>query len=255
MNRLVTAWAVALLLAASSCDCRAGRTEDPGYAWAKLPVQVPAGFEELMQDHAKLGDGARDALVRGDLPVATQAMKKLSFFMEHVPYPPLGENEVAVARTRAREAGEATDLDAAALALGQLGYACGQCHQAADRGPAVSLEPAPGGPGVTLHMQRHAWAMERMWESLLGGSRVAFSGAAAALMGAPLHGTGELEQEDPPGVAGLETRVHTLAASAVIGSESGKDGPSMAEQGEVYGRLLGTCARCHGLLDVELPGP
>ena len=63
----------------SGCDCEPKRSPQD--------TTVPDGFEEVMKEHAALSIVARNALIRGDLPVAQQSMRKLAFFMEHVRFP------------------------------------------------------------------------------------------------------------------------------------------------------------------------
>ena len=75
--------AIASIASWSGCDC------EPKHA--SQEATVPDGFEEVMKEHAALSIVARNALIRGDLPVAQQAMRKLAFFMEHVPFPEQGK--------------------------------------------------------------------------------------------------------------------------------------------------------------------
>ena len=244
-----------LLAALGGCDCRSKPVDDsvePRPISAPQQVQLPDKFDQLMQEHAQLSTRARNALVRGDLPVATQAMKRLAFFMQHVPFPDLGEGQAAATRQLAREAGEASDLEAACMAYAKLTHACGGCHHTMDRGPGMKLDPVPAGKDITQHMRRHAWAVERMWEALLMDSTPAFRQAAQVLSEAPLHGDDdEPDFENPPGVTALAAKVHDLAAGAAEGSP----GPSTTEQSRVFGGILGSCAQCHQLLAVELPPP
>jgi len=150
----------------SGCDCEPKRaSQDPA---------TPAGFDDVMKEHAALSLVARNALIRGDLAVAQQAMRKLAFFMEHVPFPEQGKEYARITRELAGQVREAGDLEEACMAFARLSYACGQCHHALDRGPPIKLEPAPGGEDLRMHMRRHYWAVERMWEALLSDSPAAF---------------------------------------------------------------------------------
>ena len=89
----------------SGCDCE----PKP----ASQDVTVPDGFEEVMKEHAALSIVARNALIRGDLPVAQQAMRKLAFFMEHVPFPEQGKEYARITRELAGQVREAADLEEA----------------------------------------------------------------------------------------------------------------------------------------------
>lgn len=241
----------------SGCDCslKPG-SEDAG---------PPEGFEEVMQAHAGLSVAARNALIRGELEIAQQAMRKLAFFMEHVPPPEQGKEYARITRELAEQVRESSDLEEACMAFSRLSYACGQCHHALDRGPPIKLEPAPEGEELKMHMRRHYWAIERMWEALLSDSTTAFQVAAEMLAEAPLHGSREPDRESHTGVTRLAYEVHDLAfAAAVEGKvredeyvpkpgEPVQDEPTTWGQAEVFGRLLSACNQCHTMLEVKPP--
>jgi hypothetical protein len=241
----------------SGCDCEPKRdSEDAG---------TPDGFDAVMKEHAALSVVARNALIRGDLPVAQQSMRKLAFFMEHVPFPEQGKEYARITQELAGQVREAGDLEEACMAFARLSYACGQCHHALDRGPPIKLEPAPGGEDLKTHMRRHYWAIERMWEALLSDSPTAFQVAAGMLAESPLHGARDPDRERPPGTTRLAYEVHDLAfAAAVEGKvsedeyvprpgEPVEDEPTTRGQAEIFGRLLLACNQCHTLVDVK-PG-
>lgn len=241
---------------ASGCDCGLKRgAEDPG---------TPDGFEKVMNEHGALSLVARNALIRGDLPVARQSMRKLAFFMEHVRFPEEGRQYARVTRELATEVREAADLEEACMAFALLSNACGQCHHALDRGPPMRLDPSPEGSDLQMHMRRHYWAVERMWEALLSDSTSAFQAAAAILAESPLHGSKSPDSERPPGATRLAYEVHDLAFAAAVEGKAREDEyvpqpgevvegePTTLGQAEIFGRLLSACSQCHGLIDVEL---
>jgi len=238
----------------SGCDCEPKpAVQDAG---------LPAGFEEVMKDHAALSLVARNALIRGDLPVAQQSMRKLAFFMEHVPFPEEGKEYVRITHELAEAVREATDIEDACMAFGRLSYACGQCHHALDRGPPIKLDPAPEGEDLKMHMRRHYWAVERMWEALLSDSPGSFQSAAGMLAESPLHGPQSPDSENPPGTTRLAYEVHDLAFAAAVEGKAGEDEyvpkpgeavegePTSRGQAEIFGRLLSACNQCHTLLEV-----
>jgi hypothetical protein len=149
------------------------------------------------------------------------------------------------------------------MGFARLSYACGQCHHALDRGPPIKLEPAPEGEDIQMHMRRHYWAVERMWEALLADSTTEFQSAAELLAEAPLHGTRNPDEESHTGVTRLAYEVHDLGfAAAVEGKvredeyvprpgEPVEDDPTTWSQAEIFGRLLSTCAECHTMLEVN----
>jgi hypothetical protein len=241
----------------SGCDCEPKRASQEG--------GTPEGFDQVMKDHAALSVVARDALIRGELAVAQQSMRKLTFFMEHVPFPESGKEFARITKELARQVREASDVEEACMAFARLSHACGQCHHALDRGPPIKLEPAPGGEDLKMHMQRHYWAIERMWEALLSDSPGAFQLAAGLLAEAPLHGPRKPNSENPPGTTRLAYEVHDLAFSAAVEGrvredeyvprpgEPVEDEPTTLGQAEIFGRLLSACNQCHTLVDVK-PG-
>lgn len=250
----VCALGLAMALA-SGCDCELKRAgDDPG---------TPDGFDEVMQEHAALSIVARNALIRGDLPVAQQSMRKLGFFMEHVPFPEEGKEFARITRELATEVQEAADLEEACMAFALLSNACGQCHHAFDRGPPIKLEPAPEGEDLQMHMRRHYWAVERMWEALLSDSTSAFQAAARILSESPLHGPTSPDSERPAGATRLGYEVHDLAFAAAVEGQAREDEyvpkpgealegkPTTRGQAEIFGRLLSACSQCHSLVEVE----
>ena len=236
------------------CDCEPKRASEN--------LELPVGFEKVMQEHGALSVVARNALIRGELPLAQQSMRKLAFFMEHVPFPKEGKEYARITRELATEVREAADLEEASMAFARLSNACGQCHHALDRGPPMKLDPSPEGEELKMHMQRHFWAVERMWEALLSDSTSAFQAAAGMLAGSPLHGPTDPNSERPPGTTRLAYEVHDLAfAAAVEGKaredeyvpkpgEALEDEPTTFGHAEIVGRILSACSQCHSLVDV-----
>jgi len=239
----------------SGCDCEPKR--------ASNDAGTPKGFDEVMKEHAALSIVARNALIRGDLPIAQQSMRKLAFFMEHVPFPEQGKEYARITEELAGQVREAGDLEEACMAFARLSYACGQCHHALDRGPPIKLEPAPGGEGLQMHMRRHYWAVERMWEALLSDSPEEFQSAAGVLAESPLHGQQNPDSENPPGTTRLAYEVHDLAFAAAVEGKAQEDEyvpkpgepvegkPTSRGQAEIFGRLLSACSQCHTLVDVK----
>ncbi len=224
---------------------------------------TPAGFEAVMRDHAALSVVARNALIRGDLPVAQQAMRKLGFFMEHVPFPKQGKEYARITRELAGQVREAGDLEEACMSFARLSYACGQCHHALDRGPPMKLDPTPQGSDLRMHMRRHYWAIERMWEALLSDSPRTFQMAARVLAESPLHGSREPDAESHTGATRLAYEVHDLAFAAAVEGKVREDEyvpkpgepvegkPTTRGQAEIFGHLLLACNQCHTLVDVK----
>ena len=127
----------------------------------------------------------------------------------------------------------------------------------------MKLEPAPEGEDLKMHMRRHYWAVERMWEALLSDSTSAFQAAAGILAESPLHGPTSPDSDRPPGTTRLAYEVHDLAFAAAVEGKAREDEyvpkpgealegkPSTRGQAEIFGRILSACSQCHNLVDVE----
>lgn len=243
----------------SSCECNSKNDTE---VEELSTVKIPADFDQVMADHAELSIVARNALILGDLPVARQAMRKLAFFMEHVPFPEEGKAYARIAKELAEQVRQGNDIEEACMAFARLSYACGQCHHALDRGPPMKLDPAPEGEDLSMHMRRHHWAVERMWEALLSDSPKTFQRAARILAEAPLHGSQKPDAENPPGTTRLAYEVHDLAFAAAVEGSNAEDDyvpgpgepreakPTTRGQAEIFGQLLSACSQCHTLVDV-----
>jgi cytochrome c553 len=144
-------------------------------------------------------------------------------------------------------AARAPDLPAAASAVARVGATCGSCHVAMHKGPRYQVVGGPpaGTTPVAARMIRHRWAADRLWEGLIGPSDTAWKAGAGALYDAPLYTdalTRDVEQYGP--VTQLAWTVHDVGARALMEADH-------KARAELYGQLLGTCARCHGLLKIS----
>jgi len=137
--------------------------------------------------------------------------------------------------------GEPGDLvELGADALGDVGLACAACHarvSAKMRFPQG--EPPPVSEGTKAHMTRHLWAMDRLWEGLIGPSDERWT-------------MGEQALHD-----------HTLDAETLHGRDAGESpsdymdwwihqkGPELAStadqagRAKLYGQVMTACAACH----------
>jgi cytochrome c553 len=140
---------------------------------------------------------------------------------------------------------EGREMETVAIQAGQLAAACGSCHRALSGGPNFVVgSNAPGGGTQEAHMVRHLWAADRMWEGLVGPSEESWVAGARALARTETSLAPTFRAAIPPGVLeGLLSEVSLLAEEAL--SATGQN-----ERGDVYGRMLFTCNRCHALAGV-----
>jgi hypothetical protein len=132
----------------------------------------------------------------------------------------------------------ATDLETAAKGLANLGNACGKCH--AQMGIQMELsakDPPPEAEDAQSHMQRHQWAVRRMWDGLIAPSDEAWKAGARLLQEAPLTVASGTASEAKEG-QGIADQVHGLGSAAL--AQTVPD-----ERAATYAALIYTCSKCH----------
>lgn len=204
-----------------------------------LSGQAQQQSKEDMWTHFRAASLVQAAVIRGDLEGMHEAARWLAEHEE--PGLPTGAEPFSRELQRAAaRAIEAKTIEAAGAATGRIVAACGSCHREYRPGlaPTEHVEPPPPEEGdVAMHMVRHAWAADRLWEGLALPSNAAWEAGADAFAGAPLP-TDELAFENPEGVRALANRTHELGRRAGLETE-----PSL--RARTYGELLSTCAACH----------
>ena len=144
-------------------------------------------------------------------------------------------------RKQARTASQAPTIAAAALATGEMGKSCGDCHQASGtplKFNYVATPPKSEQP-VTAAMLRHQWGADRMWNGLIGNSDSAWVAGARALAEESTYS----ELFNPRSAKGDAMRGLAAAVRRLGREAAGTTDPNRRAQ--QYGELLGTCAACH----------
>lgn len=219
---------IALPLAAALGLAACASGPDPG---VMDPNHMYAHFNQVGEIQA--------ALVAGDVDGTRAPARWLATHRESE-FPAAGDEALEMMRTEARVIQGQENLLEVGRSVGRLGVACGACHEALDGGPTVRIEQAPASSrNGASHMQRHAWAVERLWEGLFAPSDAAWAAGAGALAGMPLD-FGANDQANQ-----LGKRVHALSAQA-------REAHTAKDRAEVYGQLMETCALCHGVLGLRL---
>jgi hypothetical protein len=245
---------LATLAALPACD----KKDEPSPQAAAPSVEPPAEpksavlseesatptVAKKMQDHFAWATAMKAAVIDGKLDDVTGPAKKLveSGFGTNLPED--WEAHLGDMKAAAKLAAEANDIQGAALALGHVGTACGTCH-AKLGGPQLVLGEPPGeASGAKVHMQRHVWAADRMWEGLMAPAPDAWKKGSEALIQAPLSKEALVEgQSVPDEIAALAKSVHELGAK-------GRELTESDARASLYGQFLATCAECHGKLNV-----
>ncbi|NVB37721.1 hypothetical protein G6O69_07740 [Pseudenhygromyxa sp. WMMC2535] len=198
-----------------------------------------------MKDHFAKAEEIKLALIAGDLEKAREPAKWMAEHQAEVEHPEAWKPHVAKMREAAQALGSAEDVAKAAGSFVVMAQSCAACHTAIG-GPEIDVGEPPAGDAsgdVKAHMATHQWAVDALWQGLMGPSKEAWVAGAEALAQEPL-GPKNLApgQSVPKEIEALATRVHALGSDA-------RDVPdASAIPGEVYGELLTTCATCHEAL-------
>ena len=195
--------------------------------------------EKHMWSHFRAAADMQAAVVRGDLPALKEPATWLAEHDE-VGLPTGAEPFVGELRRAALRAAEARRIEEAGAAIGRVAAACGSCHRelGVELRPTEHLEPPPGeADDVQMHMVRHAWAADRLWEGLVMPSGEAWAAGAKVFGEEPLDAL-DMSFEDPRGVHEAAKQTHALGERAGLETE-----PSL--RARTYGELIASCAACH----------
>ena len=192
-----------------------------------------------MQQHLQQITQIQTAVIRGDLD---GLRRPATWLQQHEPAPEasiLFIPFILSMRDHASEILEAKDIRTAAADVSAIATACANCHIASEvRLSFGNATEPPGGPDLGSHMQRHQWAVDRLWEGLIGPSDASWSRGVRMLAEAPLHGTEARWDDTEIHGDAMARRVHELgreAATALLPHA----------RAAVYGEMLGVCADCH----------
>lgn len=212
--------------------------------WLAILLQPAAEAQDAnlaahMQEHMQRITEVRTEIIRGDLD---SLRRPATWLAEHEPSPEaaiLYVPFILAMRGHATDILEAPDIRTAAADVAVIATDCANCHIASE----VNLEfgnkaEPPAWTDMDSHMQRHQWAIDRLWEGLIGPSDASWSRGIRMLAEAPLHGTEATWNETLVDGDEMARRVHELgreAATALL----------PYARAEVYGEMLAVCADCH----------
>lgn len=217
-----TAVALALLVGPALSACAGG----PG------PESTPA---DHMSSHYSQVDRIQEAVVAGELDAVRGPARWISTH-KGSEFPAAAGPSLETMRNEGRIMLAQTHTLEIARTLGRMGVACGDCHTALDAEVRFPVEEPPHTSQVPAeHMIRHAWAVDRLWEGLVGPSDASWRAGAGALVHMPVD-FGDNDQANR-----LAERVHQLTTKAT-------EATTPKARAEVYGDLLETCSLCHGAL-------
>jgi len=182
--------------------------------------------------------GIQTSVVLGDVERARSAGSWLATRDEYDTFPPSTDRHRAEIRGFAAHISQSRDMDAIAERVGHLGAACGSCHQDTGGGPRfVVAPPPPGSASQAGTMILRLWAVDRMWDGLVGPSTEAWQAGTVALnqewqKAGPAHFTSDGHR------ASGEAESHRIADEAARAT-------TQENRAAVYGELLATCNGCH----------
>lgn len=216
-----------------------------------LPAQEMRGDNETdvatqMHEHLDRITTIKSMIIMGKLDGVREPAIWLA---DHEAVSGLPENlepYVGSMRQHAREVNNAPDLKSAATSVSQMAKTCSNCHLANEVQIEFGYDQVPAEWSDTVsHMQRHQWAVDRLWDGLIGPSENAWNRGLNMLVDVPLHPDDVTEEELPDAdTAALERitrRVHDLATAGTIAT-------TPTARSELFGEMLGLCAECHSRL-------
>ncbi len=192
-----------------------------------------------MQEHLERVNAIRDAILLSDVESVREPAVWLA---DHDPLPDIEliyEPFVLSLREHAVEIVSAADVETAAAATARIAVDCGNCHRATDVEPDFGqARTPPEWSDLASHMQRHSWALDRLWEGLIGPSDIAWSRGIRMLAEAPLLGVEPAWDDSESTGDVLARRVHELGVDAAS---------ALTPEARiiVYQKMLATCAACH----------
>jgi mono/diheme cytochrome c family protein len=206
---------------------------------ADKPALVDPSLKKHMSEHFEEIRDIERALVHGNLELAKKKAKWIAEHNEHEVVEGW-EPHITDMRKEAAELAEASDMTTAIQHAASLAGECASCHR--DLTAIIAFEwtePPPPSKDRKLHMRRHRWAADRLWEGLVGPSDDLWVKGATMLAEEPLEGEGIVNKED---ATALAERVHELGAQAA-------KVPDQTNRVALFAEMLQTCSKCHALVE------
>jgi hypothetical protein len=198
-----------------------------------------------MYDHMARAAAVQQAVTMGHLDAARTPALWLDNHLQHNDLPGNTAAYVAQMRTAAGQIAQSPTVDEAGMHLAEMGTACGACHRALESEVDFRWRALPPSDGeIEAHMIHHQWAMDRLWEGIVGPSEEAWEAGADVLSAPGLHITRTTAE------AGRRHRAESWDALTHRLGETAQGNLTAPERAELYGELVGACYGCHQLLEV-----
>jgi hypothetical protein len=205
----------------------------------------PSSETSAMHERFSLTLEIQTGLVIGDMDRVAEIAQWLAEPPEEAEFGGEAQSFLDQISTEASRMLQATEPDAAAEMMGRLGLACGGCHQASGGGPNFVLgSNPPEGNSTGRTMIRHIWAMDRLWEGLIGPSQESWQAGLQAL-----NQSGDTFEKlaqsstQPERVGGYVSTLQDLGAGV-------RNTETLEARASVFGELLRSCQGCHAVMGV-----
>ncbi|MEO8548624.1 MAG: hypothetical protein ABI678_01575 [Kofleriaceae bacterium] len=237
---------VALVALGTGCQAAVADDRDP----VREPPRRPTP-EAITRIHmrGRLGElrTAEHALVRGQLlegKVAARAIATVSDEIELADW----KRKLGQVRQLANEVAEAHSVEVALQRLPAVAAACAECHVATGGWPELAAAPRlpPDGDAAVPRMARHQWAVDRMWDGMIGGAEDSWRAGLEVLAATP---------PPYPVVRGDEVALGRELQRAATTALQHRYIDSLDDRARQYGELLVTCAACHDTHQRTQPQP
>lgn len=242
------------IVAAAGCKSEAPQTTvtttaplkpaAPPSSESRQGLQTPTVHVYMAEQYTQ-ADRMKHSLIRGDLPAYRESASWIAEHELSATAPEPWRERARALQDAAKSARDAPTLAAAATGLGGVGEACGACHTALGKPSLAIAEPPTEGSGAQLHMARHQWAADRLWEGLIVPSDQIWIEGAEMMADAPL--------ETPvmaPGTS-VDPKLSALASSVHQQANAARGLPP-AERASAYADFVQSCSACHEALKIEL---
>jgi hypothetical protein len=253
-RRLVATIAASLTLTAAACKKEQPKAEPPPPVPAAAPTPAPAPAapaEEAVPDfaadphhhmkaHFVRALRMQDAVLAGKLDDAKAQARWLATHDDRAAAPEGWRPYLATFQVQAKAVVDAATIDDAAVAVGQIAAACGDCHANNHAKPQFAGPPIfKKAATVKQHMSAQIAALDKLWAGLVVPSDRAWQEGSALLASVVVTEKAlakqGLDKADPAKL--LAETLRKLSATA--------GGAPRAERPQVYAELLTTCVACH----------
>lgn len=171
-------------------------------------------------------------LVAGDLDAA----RSLAFMLSKPEADPGMAPWAAEARevaNAARALTAARTLDEALRREAAIAAACAGCHVRSGQLP--QFEPLGDPPPAGSQMERHQWAVDRLWEGMIGASDERWRAGLHVVAATPA----------PPAAAPAAARFGAQLQALARAALANRAKPAIASRARLYGEMLVACSGCH----------